>query len=107
MDEHVGNPEALANVLAETGRTCMPFGKYGPEHYPPAGVPLCDLPYEYLAWFVRKGGFPRGKLGKLLEFVHQAKQDGADELFEPVRTLNGGRTRLRVTKQKSWSFDGD
>ena len=30
----------------------MPFGKYGPLHFPPRGVPLYDLPVEYLAWFI-------------------------------------------------------
>ena len=45
--------------LAEIGRTYMPFGKYGPAHYPPNGLPIYDLPAEYLMWFANKGGFPK------------------------------------------------
>lgn len=94
---------ALVEVLADLSETCMPFGKYGPEHFPPRGVPIYDLPYEYLAWFQRKG-FPRGKLGRLMEFVFMAKQDGADSLFDPLRESAGGRTNLRGKRRRRWSF---
>ncbi len=84
----------MAADLGDITRTGMPFGKYGPEHYPPRGVPLYDLPVEYLAWFEKKG-FPEGRLGELLRIVHQLKVDGCDEVFDPIRKKRGGRTSLR------------
>ncbi|MEQ1862390.1 MAG: DUF3820 family protein [Chthoniobacteraceae bacterium] len=84
----------LAHDLAEISKSTMPFGKYGPDHFPPRGVPLYDLPVEYLAWFERKG-FPKGRLGELLRIVHQLKTDGCDEVFDEFRRRRGGRTKLR------------
>ena len=81
--------------LAEIARTRMPFGKFGPAHFPPRGVPLYDLPVEYLAWFPRKGGFPRGRLGELLAIVHQMKVDGLDCAFDAMRRAAGGKADLR------------
>ena len=96
----------LARLLAELATATMPFGKYGPQHYPPAGLPLVDLPYEYLSWFNRNG-FPQGRLGAQLRFVHQAKLDGADALFEPLRAARGGRASLRHAPRRQWSFADD
>jgi len=84
----------LAADLAEMARIHMPFGKYGPDHFPPRGVVLYDLPLEYLAWFARKG-FPKGRLGELLRSLHQLKADGCDEVFDHFRRQRGGRTDLR------------
>jgi uncharacterized protein len=64
----------------DLGRARMPFGKYGPDHYPPEGLLLRELPLEYLAWFARKGAFPKGRLGKLMQMVHQMKVEGSYEL---------------------------
>lgn len=89
--------------MAEVEKARMPFGKYGPDHYPPNGVPIYDVPYDYLEWFRRKG-YPKGKLGEVMEFVRQIKLDGADSIFEPIRKRNHGRTRLRKPPQKQWSF---
>ena len=97
----------LARTLGEIARTHMPFGKYGPKEYPPKGVPIYDLPYEYLSWFTGKGGFPKGRLGELLEFVYLAKRDGADGVFDVVRNLRGGRTRLRPVRKTSFTFGDD
>ncbi len=85
----------MAADLAEIGRTRMPFGKFGPQHFPPDGVPIYDLPAEYLSWFAGKGGFPKGRLGELLKIVYQMKIDGSDMAFDPFRQRNGGRTNLR------------
>ena len=82
----------------------MPFGKFGPTKFPPHGLPLCDLPYEYLAYFERKG-FPKGRLGELLRFVYLAKRDGADAVFEPLRSAAGGRHSLRRPARRRWRFD--
>ena len=86
------------------GRTPMPFGKYGPQFFPPRGVPLYDLPVEYLAWFAKKG-FPRGRLGELLQMVHQMKADGSDMAFDVFRR-DRGRTRLRPERKRDWTAPG-
>ena len=86
--------------LADLARTRMPFGKFGPAHFPPRGVPLYDLPVEYLAWFARKDCFPQGRLGELLRMVHQMKVDGLDEICDPLRRRAGGRTVLRPPKRQ-------
>lgn len=94
----MGDDDLMAKMradLEEIGRTRMPFGRFGPAHFPPNGVPLYDLPAEYLAWFASKGGFPRGRLGKLMEMVYQMKVDGSDMVFDPFRKRAGGRTNLR------------
>ena len=86
----------MAVDLADIAATRMPFGKYGPDHYPPRGVPLYDLPVEYLGWFVKKGGFPKGRLGELLRM----KVDGLDEVFDELRRRAGGRTPLRTPNRQ-------
>ncbi len=93
--------ERMQHDLAEIGRTRMPFGKYGPQHFPPDGIPIYDIPAEYLGWFANKAGFPKGRLGELLRMVHQMKADGSDAAFDPFRKKNG-YTQLRLQKQKSW-----
>jgi len=90
----------IAADLADIATTRMPFGKYGPEHFPPRGVPLYDLPVEYLAWFARKNGFPKGRLGELLRIVHQMKVDGLDEVFDELRKKAGGRRALRTPNRR-------
>jgi len=86
--------ERMRADLDAIERTRMPFGKYGPQHFPPYGVPIFDLPAEYLGWFAIKG-FPKSRLGELLQIVHQMKVDGSDFAFDPMRRRNGGRTKLR------------
>lgn len=82
----------------------MPFGKFGPEKFPPNGVPIFDLPVEYLGWFASRAGFPRGRLGELLKMVHHMKVEGLDSIFEPLRSRAGGRTQLRDSKRKDFQF---
>lgn len=95
----------MAADLADLARTRMPFGKFGPRHFPPRGVSLYDLPVEYLAWFARKDCFPQGRLGELLRMVHQMKVDGLDEIFDELRRRAGGKTALRPPRgQKAWHF---
>jgi uncharacterized protein len=86
----------MASELREIANLSMPFGKFGPAHFPPKGVPIYDLPVEYLGWFAAKGGFPKGRLGQLLEIVYQMKVDGNDSAFDPMRRAAGGRTQLRT-----------
>jgi uncharacterized protein (DUF3820 family) len=101
------DPDSLENLaarmaadLAEIGRAHMPFGKFGPDRFPPRGVPLYDLPAEYLAWFASKGGFPKGRLGQLMKMVHQMKVDGSDFAFDEFRRRAGGKADLREKKPR-------
>lgn len=92
----------MAEDMAAIERMRMPFGKFGPRHFPPHGVPIFDLPAEYLAWFNQKG-FPKGRLGELLKIVYQMKVDGSDLAFDPMRKRNGGRTVLREQRRREWT----
>ena len=53
--------------------TKMPFGKY-------KGSRLVDLPERYIVWFSQKG-FPKGKLGEMLQVVYEIKLNGLEYLF--------------------------
>jgi uncharacterized protein (DUF3820 family) len=55
----------------------MPFGKY-------QGRVLIDLPEGYLLWFANKG-WPKGKLGLLLQLALEIKINGLDYLIQPFR----------------------
>ncbi len=94
MDISSGDREEFREMLVEIGKTNMPFGRFGPENFPPGGLPIMDLPEEYLAWF-RQRGFPSGRIGELLEVVWGVKDVGMDSVFEPMRKLNGGRRSIR------------
>ena len=96
--------EDFRNLLVEIGRTRIPFGKFGIKAYPPAGVPIMDLPVEYLIWF-QQNGFPKGRLGELLAQVCEIKSVGMDSVFDPIRRANGGRFPLRQEKRRSFDFE--
>jgi uncharacterized protein (DUF3820 family) len=85
--------ERIRRDLEDLGRVRMPFGKYGPDHYPPEGLLLWELPLEYLAWFARKGAFPKGRLGHLMQMVHQMKVEGSDVILR--ERLGRGSHRRR------------
>lgn len=68
------NPEILKEICTEK----MPFGKY-------KGSILADLPVSYLEWFLRKGGFPKGKLGMQLATVYEIKLNGLEDLLRNIR----------------------
>lgn len=69
--------EREAKLLEELVKMKMPFGKY-------KGTLLCDLPEPYLVWFKQKG-FPKGKLGILLETLYEIKLNGLEDLLKPLR----------------------
>ena len=92
------------NLLAEIAGTRMPFGKFGIKLYPPAGVPIMDLPQEYLIWF-KERGFPKGRLGELMAQVEAIKAVGMDSVFDPIRQATGGRFRLRPTRGRTFEFE--
>ena len=98
--------EDFRNLLNEIGRTRMPFGKYGRAAVPPAGMPIYDLPIEYLGWF-KERGFPKGRLGELLAIVYEVKGVGMDSLFDPLRQANGGRVKLKPRRKKEYRFPED
>jgi len=72
--------EKRRELLLETVKMRMPFGKY-------RGTILADLPIFYLEWFVRKGGFPPGKLGILLSTVYEIKLNGLSEILDVLKNL--------------------
>ena len=74
-----GQPvEPDPEVLVQIARMEMPFGRY-------QNRKLHTLPYEYLHWFIeRGGGFPAGRLGELMEFVYHTKTAGAEIVFSKI-----------------------
>ncbi|MES2438135.1 MAG: DUF3820 family protein [Verrucomicrobiota bacterium] len=96
--------EDFRNLLIEIGKTRIPFGKFGIKDYPPAGVPIMDLPIEYLCWFQERG-FPKGRLGELMAQVCEIKSVGMDSVFDPIRQANGGRFKLRPGRRKNFDFE--
>jgi uncharacterized protein (DUF3820 family) len=73
MEEPKADPELLKQLVSMK----MPFGKYKDRL-------LCDLPIHYLEWFQRKG-FPKGKLGILLETIYEIKLNGIEHLLKPLK----------------------
>ena len=67
------NPELLLQLV----QMKMHFGKY-------KDVLLCNLPVSYLEWFQRKG-FPKGKLGMLLQTLYEIRLNGLEYLLEPLK----------------------
>ena len=96
--------EKMAADMAAIARLNMPFGKFGPDHFPPRGVPIYDLPAEYLQWFSQRG-WPRGELGRLLQIVYQMKADGSDCAFDSLRKAAGGRYSLRPARRRDVRID--
>ncbi len=71
--------EPNAELLLQLVKMKMPFGKYKDRL-------LCDLPVSYLEWFQRKG-FPKGKLGVLLETIYEIKINGLEDLLGPLKKM--------------------
>lgn len=67
-------------ILKEICIVKMPFGKY-------KNTVLADLPVSYLEWFVRNGGFPKGKLGMQLSTIYEVKINGLMDLLVPIRKM--------------------
>ncbi|OPZ98976.1 MAG: hypothetical protein BWY70_01096 [Bacteroidetes bacterium ADurb.Bin408] len=66
-----------ADLLLQLVQMKMPFGKY-------KDVVLCNLPVSYLEWFARKG-FPKGKLGVLLQTMYEIRINGLEYLLRPLK----------------------
>ena len=104
-DPEIPDAEDLRKLVEEIAQTHIPVGMYGPAKYPPKGCPLMDVPQEYLAWFQAKG-FPKGKLGRLMEQCLLLKGNGLDSLFDPFRKANGGRTKKNA-RRRVWDFENE
>jgi len=70
------NPEILIQLI----QMKMPFGKY-------KGTILKNLPVSYLEWFNRKG-FPKGKIGVLLQTLYEIKLNGLEYLLNNLQKIN-------------------
>lgn len=73
----VENMAIEPSYLIDLVRIEMPYGKY-------QGKLLCDLPVSYLEWFNRNG-FPKGKIGVLLEMMYEIKLNGLEHLLTPLK----------------------
>ena len=72
------SPAGDSKILIELVNTRMPFGKY-------EGRYICDLPENYLVWFKQKG-FPKGRLGVLLETMYEIELNGLNDILKPLKT---------------------
>ncbi|MFD2541982.1 DUF3820 family protein [Lacinutrix gracilariae] len=63
--------------LIKLAHTKMPFGKY-------EGRYLIELPEHYVVWYHNKG-FPKGKLGEMLETVYTLKLNGLENLIRNIQ----------------------
>ncbi|GGH46216.1 hypothetical protein IA57_09600 [Mangrovimonas yunxiaonensis] len=63
--------------LIKLAHTKMPYGKY-------KGRYLIDLPEYYVVWYHNKG-FPKGKLGDMLQTVYELKVNGLEHLIREIK----------------------
>lgn len=73
--------EAQRNHMIALVKMRMPFGKY-------EGRRICELPESYLVWF-KSQGFPKGKLGELLETMYEIKLNGLEDMLTPIKRKFG------------------
>ena len=69
--------EGSKSALIELAHYKMPFGKYKDEY-------LIDIPAYYYTWLKQKG-FPKGKLGDMMQQMHDIKINGLDALINTIR----------------------
>ncbi len=72
-------PMPDGNMLREIVTMQIPFGKY-------KGTVLKNLPVSYLEWFARKG-FPKSKLGHLLQCLLEIKMNGLEDLLREIERM--------------------
>jgi hypothetical protein len=70
------NPSEHHDQLIEFANMKMPFGKY-------KGRYLVSLPEPYLVWFSNQG-FPKGKLGEMLQLALEIKVNGLEKIIRPL-----------------------
>ena len=71
--------------LIKLANTKMPYGKY-------KGKDLIDLPEHYIVWYNNKG-FPKGKIGEMLQLVYELKLNGLEELIHNIKKMNNSHKR--------------
>ena len=55
----------------------MPFGKYKNQY-------LIDIPEYYYTWFRQKGS-PKGKLGNMMQQMHEIKINGLEDIIHRIK----------------------
>jgi uncharacterized protein (DUF3820 family) len=73
MEPAAPNPELLKDLVTMK----MPFGKY-------KDTLICNLPEHYLVWYSQKG-YPKGKLGMLLQTMYEIQLNGLGGLLTPLK----------------------
>ncbi len=63
--------------LIKLAHTKMPYGKY-------EGRYLIDLPEYYIVWYHNKG-FPKGKLGVMMQQVYELKVNGLEHIIREIK----------------------
>lgn len=78
MNRGNSNPDSQFNPehLIELANYKMPFGKY-------KGQYLVNLPEAYFVWFKQKG-FPKGKLGRFMQEMHELKINGLEGMLRKL-----------------------
>jgi uncharacterized protein (DUF3820 family) len=64
-------------ALVELANYKMPFGKFKDRY-------LIDIPEYYYTWY-RQKGFPEGKLGRMMQQMHDIKINGLESLIYTIR----------------------
>ena len=64
------------DILVQIATMEMPYGKY-------KGTAIYKLPMFYLEWNKRTG-FPKGKMGVILETIYEIKLNGLEDLLKPL-----------------------
>lgn len=72
------------SILTDLATLTMPYGKY-------KGVLLAHLPEPYLAWYHAKG-FPKGRMGMLLQSLYEIKLNGLEYLLKPLIAHHKSKT---------------
>jgi hypothetical protein len=65
------------DFLIKLAHTKMPYGKY-------KNRDLIELPEYYVVWYHNKG-FPKGKLGEMLQTVYELKLNGLEDLIRNIK----------------------
>lgn len=65
------------NKLIELAKYKMPFGKYKDQY-------LVDIPEYYYTWFKQKG-FPKGKLGDMMQQMYEIKINGLEDIIYRIK----------------------
>ena len=73
MEEVFPNKQHLFELLEYK----MPFGKYKDRA-------IINLPEFYLVWFSQKG-FPKGKLGELMQSAYEIKLNGLEGMVKKLQ----------------------